>query len=178
MARWLRESAELGRHARQFALALGSRERQSQRLFVAGSAQWEPWHFTAHLHDHAERCGRDDLIPTLLRWKVLPGAPPHLSVSVDTLSRLSRQESVLIVTSETQTDGLLQRVADAKRRGSRILAIHRGGEELTDLAHEMLYVGPNRSEYDFDLAQHVAAMTAPSTVRARRRGSSLRLVHR
>lgn len=176
VARWLTESSGLGHDARRFAHALGNREGQSRRLFVVGTAQWEPWHFTAHLHEHAAQSGRNDLIPTLLRWKVFPGSPPHLSMSVDALSQTERNESVLIVTPEAQATGLFERVADAKRRGSRILAIHRGSEEFSELAHEMLYVGPRWSKLDFDLSQHVTAMTAATG----HHGSTLssRLVHR
>ena len=163
--RWARVLGSLSVEVRRFARALGDRPDLSSRLFVVGLPDFEPWHFAAHMSEEAERHGRSDLVPTLLRWEIPQGAPPHLSVSVDTLRHATTRQTVLVVSP--RGDGapeLLERVADAKRRGSRVMTLHRGSAELTDLSHETLSVEASRPERVFDLTQHVVTDLSPRSV--------------
>jgi hypothetical protein len=160
--RWASILGSLSKETRLFARALGDRSDWSTRLFVVGAPEFEPWHFTAHMSEEAARHGRKDLVPTLLRWHVPPGAPAHLSVSVDTLSQATSRQTVLVVTSDgDDAPELLERVSDARHRGSRIMTLHRGNAELTDLSHETLSVEASRPERHFDLAQHVVTDLSP-----------------
>ena len=69
---------------------------------------------------------------------------------------------------------MLERVADAKRRGARIMSVHRGDTDLADLSHEMLSVDPLRADHDYDVTQHIVtdvppdASSAPARWRLRR----------
>jgi hypothetical protein len=163
--RWARILGSLGKETRLFARALGERSDWSTRLFVVGAPEFEPWHFAAHMSEEAARHGRKDLVPTLLRWQVPAGAPPHLSVSVDTLSQANSRQTVLVVTSNgDDAPELLERVENAKRRGSRIMTLHRGNAQLTDLSHETLSVEASRPARHFDLAQHVVTDLSPRSV--------------
>jgi hypothetical protein len=160
--RWARILGSLGKETRLFAQALGDRPDWSSRLFVVGVPDFEPWHFAAHMGEEATRHRRKDLVPTLLRWDVPAGAPPHLSVSVDTLLQATSRQTVLVVSpSGDGAPELLERVSDAKRRGSRIMTLHRGCAELTDLSHETLSVDVSRPERHFDLTQHVVTDLSP-----------------
>jgi hypothetical protein len=163
--RWARILGSLSKETRLFARALGDRPDRSCRLFVVGLPEFEPWHFTAHMGEEAARHGRQDLVPTLLRWDVPLGAPPHLSVSVDTLFQAHSRQTVLVVSpTGNGAPELLERVSDAKRRGSRIMTIHRGNAELNDLSHETLSVEESRPERHFDLAQHVVTDLSPRSL--------------
>jgi len=160
--RWARILGPLAKDSRLFARALGDRSGSSSELLVVGVPEFEPWHFVAHMSEQASRYGRTDLVPTLLRWTVPPGAPPHLSVSVDSMLRASPSQTVLVINPSGDEDSeLLERVADAKRRGSRIMTLHRGGDELVQLSHETLSVDVSRPERDFDLTQHVVTDLTP-----------------
>jgi hypothetical protein len=162
--RWARILGPLAKDSRLFARALGDRSGSSSELLVVGSPEFEPWHFVAHMSEQASHYGRTDLVPTLLRWTVPPGAPPHLSVSVDSMLRASPSQTVLVINPSGDEDPeLLERVADAKGRGSRIMTLHRGGDELVQLSHETLSVDVSRPERDFDLTQHVVTDLTPRT---------------
>jgi hypothetical protein len=158
---WVRQLGTLGLDALDFAHVLGGRRAVSDRLFVVGTPEFEPWHFVAHLAEEAKRDQRADLIPTLVRWDVPQGAPKHLAVSVNELRQLTRTQTLLIVSSCSDSPQLLERVTDAKRRGARIMSVHRGDEELADISHEMLSVDPLRDDHDFDLTQHLVTDIAP-----------------
>ena len=56
---------------------------------------------------------------------------------------------------------MLERVADAKRRGARIMSVHRGDTDLAGLSHEMLSVDPVRADHDYDVTQHIVTDVAP-----------------
>jgi hypothetical protein len=162
IGRWVRTLGPLGKDARLFAGALGSRRGSSSELLVVGIPEFEPWHFVAHMGEQAFRYRRPDLMPTLIRWKVPPGAPSHLSVSVDSMRRASSGQTVLVINpSGAANDELLERVADAKRRGSRIMTLHRGDTDLLDLSHETLSIESSRPARDFDLTQHVVTDLTP-----------------
>jgi DNA-binding MurR/RpiR family transcriptional regulator len=131
-------------------------------LFVVGAPEFEPWHFTAHLGEQATRRGRVDLVPTLLRWEVPVGAPSHLAVPVDVMSFLSRNETLLVIDPFGEAPELLERIASAKRRGARIMTLHRGQPDLMAMSHETLSVDLSRPERDFEITQHVVTDLAPT----------------
>ena len=87
MRRWLRELGPFGAETCRFARRLGDTSPSSERLFVLGTPDFEPWHFVAHLGEQATRYGRTDLVPTLMRWRVPANAPAHLSVGVNNVRR-------------------------------------------------------------------------------------------
>ena len=141
--KWVRQLGALGIDTLHFAHVLGGRRYTSDRLMVIGTPEFEPWHFVAHLAEEAKRDRRADLIPTLVRWEVPKGSPAHLSVSVDELTQLTRNQTLLVVSSCSHSPQLLERITDAKKHGTRIMAIHRDDEDLADLSHEMLSVDPH-----------------------------------
>jgi hypothetical protein len=159
--KWVRLLGDLGLQTLHFANALGGRRDTSNRLLVVGTPQFEPWHFVAHLAEEAKRGGRADLAPTLIRWDVPPGSPAHLSFSVNEVAQMTRSQTLLVVSSCSDSPELLERVTDAKKHGARILAVHRGDLALADLSHEMLSVDPVRTDHDFDLTQHLVTDLAP-----------------
>jgi hypothetical protein len=175
--KWVRHLGDLGVQTLHFANALGGRRYESDRLLVMGTPEFEPWHFVAHLAEEAKRDHRADLIPTLVRWQVPQGAPAHLAVSLSELSQLTRNQTLLVVSSCSDSPLLLERVTDAKKRGARIMAVHRDDEELADISHEMLSVDPLRDDRDFDLTQHLVTDIAPMVERQERRRWARALSH-
>jgi hypothetical protein len=167
--KWVRRLGALGIDTLHFANALGGRRDMSDRLLVIGTPEFEPWHFVAHLAEEAKRDHRADLIPTLVRWEVPQGAPAHLAVTVSELNQLTRHQTLLIVSSCSHSPQLLERVTDAKKRGARIMAVHRDDADLADISHEMLSVDPLRDDHDFDLTQHLVTDIAPMVERQERR---------
>jgi hypothetical protein len=162
IGRWMRTLGPLGKDARLFAGALGSRRGPSTELLVVGVPEFEPWHFVAHMGEQAFRYRRPDLMPTLMRWDIPQGAPAHLSVSVDSMRRASPGQTILVLNPSCNgNDDLLERVADAKRRGSRIMTLHRGDTDLVDLSHETLSIEASRPFRHFDLTQHVVTDLTP-----------------
>ena len=161
LRRWLRDLGDLGVQTVQFAGALGGRRETSSGLLVVGTPEFEPWHFVAHMSEEAERQGRNDLRPTLMRWEIPVGAPAHLAVSVDEIAHATRDQTVLVLPSRTRSWEMLERVSDAKRRGARIMSVHRGDDDLADLSHEMLSVDLRRADHDYDITQHIVTDVAP-----------------
>jgi hypothetical protein len=164
--RWARRLGQVAKDARLFSATLGGRDERSTQLFVIGDPDFEPWHFTAHLGEQASRYGRMDLVPTLLRWRVPPGAPSHLAVSADALMSSSRNQTVLVINPCGGAPELLERIADAKHQGARIMTIHRGQPELMELSHETLLVDPMRPDRDFEMTQHLVTDLTPIPARA------------
>ena len=162
MRRWTAELGQLGADARGFGRTLGRRSSTPNHLFVIGTPDWEPWHFVAHLGEEATRHGRTDLVPGLLRWKVPPGAPPHLALSADDMAHASPRHTFLVLAPAGDAPGLFERVSDAKRLGARIMSVHRGDETLLGLSHETLSVNPSRGERAFEITQHVVTDSAPA----------------
>ena len=125
--------------ARRFAGALRGAGHAPGRLLVVGTPQDEPWHLTAHLADAARWRHLPALEPTLVRWQVPDGAPPHLSVGLDAVHRAGRGSTVLVAApTQADDDRLLERLADARRGGATLFALHPGAGPLDDLAHEAL----------------------------------------
>ena len=159
--RWLRELGSFGAETYHFARKLGDPNPSSDRLFVLGTPDFEPWHFVAHLGEQATRYGRQDLVPTLMRWHVPSDAPAHLSVGVNDVAKASRRDTFLVIAPCGEAPELLERVADAKRVGSRIMSLHRDQVDLAELSHETLSVDPSREDRAFDITQHVVTDSAP-----------------
>jgi hypothetical protein len=162
--RWAKVRDSLDKDTRAFARTLGAGRSPSSELFVIGTPACEPWHFVAHLSEEAIRMGRPDLKPLWLRWSVPLGAPRHLSRSVDEILQVPNGQTVLVIDPGDDRDSeLLTRVADAKRRGSRIFSLHREDTDLMDLSHETLSVDATRPPHDFDITQHVVTDLTPQS---------------
>jgi hypothetical protein len=150
-----------GVDVRHYARSLGARQERSGQLVIVGVPDFEPWHFTAHLSEQAARSCRDDLMPTLLRWEIPAGAPPHLARSVDELRSATSGQTVLAIEPVSQAPELLERIDDARRRGARILSLHRDDADLMDLSHETLAVDRSRPQCEFDVTQHLLTDLTP-----------------
>jgi len=179
-ARVLRELLEAGRgrgwldEADDFAAALRAAPRQVGGLLLVGPGEAEPWHMTAHLSDEARLLGLDQLVPTLVRAAPEAGAPTQLSVGLDRISAAGRSDAVLVVAAGDPDSTVLERVADAKKQGARVLTLGQAAPLAADLAHDSLAV-PQSSDVgvpSFDGAQHLVSAAA---VDGRQRGLVLRL---
>lgn len=154
-----------------FGTGLGRTARRPGGLLLVGTPQDEPWHLAAHLSDDARRAGVPELVPTLVRHHVPAGAAPHLAVGIERLSRAGRSHTLLVVADDDPGEVLLERLADARRRGTTLFALHRGDDDVRDLAHEDLAVpagalggrrvpellDPARS---LDVVQHIVSAAA------------------
>ena len=110
--------------------------------------------------------GVPELAPTLVRWHVPAGAPPHLSVTLERLEAARRGETVLVVAEEAAPESLLERAWDARRLGATVLALDGGDAELQGVAHESLTVVTNDlvvPEISFDTVQHLVSAAAGET---------------
>ncbi|WP_436757126.1 hypothetical protein [Streptosporangium sp. V21-05] len=148
---WVERTRELG-------LALRA-TRSPGGLLLVGTPQEEPWHLTAHLGDEARLSGMPQLTPTLVRWAPAPEAPAHLRVGLERIERARRGETLFVVAEERAPEALLERVSDARRTGTTILALDGGDPDLKGLAHDALTV-PERAPFSFDGAQHLVSMAA------------------
>lgn len=159
--RRLEPSGWLG-SARRFASALRSAGHEPGRLLVVGTPDEEPWHLTAHLDEAARYRAVPALTPVLARWVVPPGAPPHLSVSVDAVHRARRGTTVLVAAPSEADDRLLERLDDARRGGATLFALHAGSDPLEQLVHEALVLpdlGRIPVSQGLDTATHVVSLT-------------------
>ncbi len=111
---------------RSFAQTMRRSTTTQHGLLLVGTPTEEPWHLTAHLTDEARLSGIPELEPTLVRWSVPEGAPPHLSVTMQRLEAARRGETVLVVAEEEAPEGLLERAWDARKSGATILALDGG----------------------------------------------------
>jgi hypothetical protein len=151
-------------------------------LLLVGTEADEPWHLAAHLSDEAGWCEVPELAPTLVRHRVPEGAPDHLAVSLRRLEEARRNETVFVVGAEDggpAGEGLLERVADARRTGATVLALDQDDGELRGLAHEALAAPAPDDPVSFDLVQHLvsnAAGAAPPRQRSRARALLRRLL--
>jgi hypothetical protein len=124
----------------------------SGRLLVVGTADYEPWHLVAHLQSR-ESIGSN---VGLIRHTVKPAAPAHLALGLDELARVGRHDVVLFVSPEDPGEQLLQRLVDARRHSSALLALaspHAAElhTALDDAADESVLVEGTR----LDGAQHL-----------------------
>ncbi|WP_455362554.1 hypothetical protein [Streptomyces sp. SYSU K21746] len=138
-------------------------------LLLVGTERYEPWHLAAHLVDESAWSGLPQLSPTLVRHRVLPGEPPHLSVGLGRIEAARRGETLLVVAPERPDDGLLERVHDARRAGATVLsldALDGADRELHTLAHDALSVPPaspsgaGGADLDLDTVQHLVSAAA------------------
>jgi hypothetical protein len=142
------------------------------QLLVVGSPDAEPWHFTAHLESLAQYRDVPQLTPTLVRWTEPVGSTPGIGVEQMTAGGTGR---VILAISEGVSDTeLLERLADARRRGATILGL--SGDQSTALndlasvAHEAHTVVPGHTVSigrlpvlcDFELASHLVGVNAVS----------------
>ena len=128
---------------RGFARSLRRSTDHGEGLLLVGTPTQEPWHLAAHLDDESRYAGIPTLSPTLVRWAPPPGAPEHLSYGLERLEGARRGETLFIVAPDDPTEGLLERLADAKRTGATLLTIDTGDTDLAGLAHDQLIV-PSR----------------------------------
>ncbi|WP_369379409.1 hypothetical protein [Streptomyces sp. cg36] len=128
-------------------------------LLLVGTEAYEPWHLAAHLTDEAAWSGLPELTPTLVRHRVEPGGPPHLSVGLGRLAAAGRGETLLVVAPERPQDPVLERMHDARRAGARVLSLDGGDCEVQGLVHESLTVPPG-AELDLDTVQHLVSAAA------------------
>ncbi|MBT2528068.1 hypothetical protein J7E91_22280 [Streptomyces sp. ISL-99] len=132
---------------------------QGGGLLLVGTEVYEPWHLAAHLVDEAAWSGLAELNPTLVRHRVRPGEPAHLSVGLGRIEAAGRGETLLVVAPEQPEAGLLERVHDARRAGATVLSLDGGDREIRGLAHEALSV-PVDGEVDLDTVQHLVSAAA------------------
>lgn len=129
-------------------------------LLLVGTERYEPWHLAAHLVDEAAWSGTPELAPTLVRHRVPPGAPAHLTAGLGRLAGARRGETLLVVAPEGPGAGLLERVHDARGAGVTVFALDGGGgDALLSLAHEVLSV-PEAPDVDLDTVQHLVSAAA------------------
>ncbi|MEU7432783.1 MULTISPECIES: hypothetical protein [unclassified Streptomyces] len=137
-------------------------------LLLVGTAAYEPWHLAAHLDDEAAWSGLPELSPTLVRHRVPGGAPAHLAVGLGRLEAAGRGETLLVVAPGQPGAGLLERVHDARRNGTTVLALDGGNRDLHALAHDALAAPPAppadaaeaAPDLDFDTVQHLVSAAA------------------
>ncbi|MFE6972615.1 hypothetical protein [Streptomyces sp. NPDC057682] len=128
-------------------------------LLLVGTEEYEPWHLAAHLVDESTWSGLPELTPTLVRHRVEPGDPAHLSVGLGRIEAAGRGETLLVVVPERPGAGLLERVHDARRAGATVLSLDNGDPEVRGLAHEALSVADGE-DVDLDTVQHLVSAAA------------------
>jgi len=144
-----------------FATTMRRSTRTPGGLLLVGTPDQEPWHLTAHLDDESRWSGVVEMRPTLVRWTVPDGAPPHLSVTMQRLEQAGRGETVLVVAEEDAPDQLLERAWDARRHGATVLSLDGGDTQLGEVAHESLTVAQADlvvPELSFDSVQHLVSV--------------------
>ncbi|HSN06222.1 MAG TPA: hypothetical protein VLV82_02680 [Candidatus Angelobacter sp.] len=125
---------------RGFARSLRRSTDKGTGLLLVGTPTQEPWHLAAHLDDESRYAGIPTLSPTLVRWNPPPGAPEHLAYGLERLEAARRGETLFVVAPDDPTEGLLERLADARRVGATLLTIDTGDDDLAGLAHDQLIV--------------------------------------
>jgi hypothetical protein len=148
---------------RTFAGTLRSSTRTAGGLLLVGTPREEPWHLAAHLDEESRWSGVLEISPTLVRWHVPDGAPPHLAVTLQRLERAGRGETVFVVAEQEAPDPLLERVWDARKRGATVLSLDGGDAQLGQVAHESLTVTQADlvvPELSFDTVQHLVSVAA------------------
>jgi hypothetical protein len=159
---------------RTFAAAMRHSTRSPGGLLLVGTPEQEPWHLAAHLDEESRWSGVLELSPTLIRWQVPPGAPPHLAVSLARLEEAGHGETVFVVAEQAAPDPLLERAWDARRKGATVLSLDGGDTQLQEIAHESLTVTQADlvvPELSFDTVQHLVSIAAGESVAERVRGA-------
>ena len=150
--------------SRSRAVARGLRRATPGGLLLVGTPDYEPWHVTAHLAEEARAVGLPGLLPTLVRHEVPAGAPAHLAVDLSRLAAAGRQDTLFVVAPRSAGEGLLSRLADARKAGATLLALDRGEQELASLAHERFEVLAQdvlpEADLAFSTAQHLVSLAA------------------
>lgn len=162
---WVERTKDFSRSLRRSTDGAGD-------LLLVGTPQEEPWHLAAHLDDESRIAGVPQLSPTLVRWSPPPGAPAHLSVGLGRLEAARRGETLFVVAPDAPPEGLLERVADARRTGATILSIDEGDDDLGQLAHDRLVVPSDElviptlsvPTVDMDTVQHLVSVAAGEPV--------------
>jgi hypothetical protein len=155
------------RSARRFAGSLRTSVSPNRGgLLLVGTESYEPWHLAAHLDDEAAWSGQPELSPTLVRHRVPPAAPAHLSAGLGRIEAAGRKETVLVVTPDDPGPDLLERVHDARRAGATVLALDEAGDgrrpsELHGIAHDTL--SADSAEVDLETVQHLVSAAAGET---------------
>lgn len=169
LLRELLAGTEWTRRTTDFARSLRGAKHAAGGLLLVGTPTAEPWHLAAHLDDEARLAGLAELSPVLVRHAVPLGAPPHLAVDLARLGAVRRGETVLVAAEDAPGEGVLERVADARRAGATVLAMDAGDAELAALAHDRLSVGPGGLVADglivplgegFEIASHLVSTAA------------------
>ncbi|SCK56220.1 hypothetical protein [Streptomyces sp. WMMB 322] len=140
-------------------------------LLLVGTETYEPWHLAAHLDDEAAWSGQPELSPTLVRHRVPPAAPAHLSAGLGRIEAAGRRETVLVVSPGEPGAELLERVHGARRAGATVLALDEGGSagalaDLRGIAHDAL--SADAAEVDLEMVQHLVSAAAGETFQGRR----------
>lgn len=150
----------------RLAAELTGSARMPGRLLVVGTPTFEPWHLVAHLQSSV-LAARE---PALIRFSAPAHAPAHLGITVDRIAEAARGDSVLVVAPDDPGAQLLERLADARRRGGTVLALGSDDanalSELAEVSNDTSFVRP----MELDLAQHLLPVAA--TVRLPRRLAS------
>lgn len=135
-------------------------------LLLVGTESYEPWHLAAHLDDEAAWSGLPELSPTLVRHRVPPSAPAHLSTGLGRIESAGHRETLLVVTPGQPEAELLERVQDARRAGATVLALDGGTagdlSELHGIAHDALTA--DVAEVDLETVQHLVSAAAGENI--------------
>lgn len=141
LLRELLDGTDWARRTAAFARSLRGAGHEEGGLLLVGTPTDEPWHLAAHLSDEAQLSGLPALTPVLVRHRVPVGAPPHLAVDLARLEAARRGETVFVAAPDAPGEGLLERVADARRVGATVFALDAGDADLQGLAHDGLSIG-------------------------------------
>ena len=164
---WVERAASLAR-------SLRTADHDPGGLLLLGTPDDEPWHLAAHLDDQARYSQLPQLRPTLVRWSPPAGAPAHLAVGFERLSTVARGQTLFVVAPHTPPEQLLERVADARRRGSTVLALDGADSELAGLAHDALVVPAGPASPGIDVVGHLLSAAAGTRHARRSRWPRLR----
>jgi hypothetical protein len=149
---------------RSRSLARSLRRSTPGGLLLVGTADYEPWHVTAHLADEARTIGLPGLAPILIRHQVPADAPAHLSVDLSRIEQAGRRDTLFVVAPQAPGEGLLTRLEDARRCGATLLSLDRGDLELGSLAHDRFEVAASdvlpEADLAFATAQHLVSLAA------------------
>ncbi|HUR74933.1 MAG TPA: hypothetical protein VMZ00_11710 [Sporichthya sp.] len=169
LLRELLAGTEWTRRTTDFARSLRGARHAAGGLLLVGTPTAEPWHLAAHLDEEARLAGLAELSPVLVRHVIPVGAPPHLAVDLRRLEAARRGETVLLAAEDAPDEGVLERVADARRAGATVLAMDTGDAEVAGLAHDRLSVGQDGLVADglivpvedgFEVASHLVSTAA------------------